>query len=298
MAQPVSRKVVLHQEKLRKEEKQKLELERLKGVMKARDKGERTHIQDDSRVPVMRVNLANSKTDIAYGYVKKDCVFRVTGEEGGQFLFQAIDKDDMLAWIKVINLATERASVIRHKSVLNEFEIDESDIPKAAPKREINGEHWLLFSSCLFCGDAYFRLLCYNLAKTIVYGMSLPLLAERDGILVPLIVEQCLTEVEKRGMTEEGIYRLSGAVSAINELRQAYDTSPEGVDLSLPQWKDINIVTGTLKLFFRELYDSVLPYESYQAFIDAVGKENLFIIICFGFLVHYRFSQSSHRGLQ
>lgn len=143
MAQPVSRKVVQHQEKLRKEEKQKLELERLKGVMKARDKGERTRIQDDSRVPVMRVNLANSKTDIAYGYVKKDCVFRVTGEEGGQFLFQAIDKDDMLAWIKVINLATERASVIRHKSVLNEIEIDESDIPKATPKREMTGEHRL-----------------------------------------------------------------------------------------------------------------------------------------------------------
>ena len=81
------------QEKLRKEEKQKLELERLKGVMKSRDKTERTRVQDDSRTPVMRVNLANSKTDIAYGYIKKDCVFRVTGEEGGQFLFQAIDKD-------------------------------------------------------------------------------------------------------------------------------------------------------------------------------------------------------------
>ena len=135
------------QEKLRKEEKQKLELERLKGVMKSRDKTERTRVQDDSRTPVMRVNLANSKTDIAYGYIKKDCVFRVTGEEGGQFLFQAIDKDDMLAWIKVINLATERASVIRHKSVLNEIDISESEIPKNAPKREVNGETSLSFFS-------------------------------------------------------------------------------------------------------------------------------------------------------
>ena len=55
-------------------------------------------------------------------------------------MFQAIDKDDMLAWIKVINQATERASVIRHKSVLYEVNIDESDIPKASPKRQdING---------------------------------------------------------------------------------------------------------------------------------------------------------------
>ena len=163
---------MVQQEKLRKEEKHKLELERLRGVMKARDKSEKTLVQDESRKPLMRVNLAGSSTDIAYGYVKKDCVFRVTAEEGetvwclflvslellrgvffsfssfpflflhvgGQFLFQAIDKDDMLAWIKVINQATERASVIRHKSVLYEVNIEESDIPKPAPKRQdING---------------------------------------------------------------------------------------------------------------------------------------------------------------
>jgi hypothetical protein len=54
----------------------------LKGVMKARDRSEKTQLQDDSRQPVMRVNLAGSSTDIAYGYVKRDCVFRVTAEEG------------------------------------------------------------------------------------------------------------------------------------------------------------------------------------------------------------------------
>jgi len=73
---------MVQQEKLRKEEKHKLELERLRGVMKARDKSEKTLVQDESRKPLMRVNLAGSSTDIAYGYVKKDCVFRVTAEEG------------------------------------------------------------------------------------------------------------------------------------------------------------------------------------------------------------------------
>ena len=102
--------------------------------------------------------------------------------------------------------------------------------------------------------------------------MSLPLLAERDGILVPLIVEQCIAEIERRGMLEEGIYRLSGAVASIHDLKQAYDTSSEGVDLSAPQWRDINVVSGTLKLFFRELHDAVIPPQSYLAFIEAVGK--------------------------
>ena len=107
--------------------------------------------------------------------------------------------------------------------------------------------------------------------KTVVFGMTLPVLMERDNILVPLIVEQCIAEVEKRGMTEEGIYRLSGNAVGIQELKHLYDTTSEGVDLTKPQWNDINLITGTLKLFLRELHDPVIPYQSYSQFMDAIG---------------------------
>jgi len=49
--------------------------------MKVRDVGEK-NVTDESKNAVMKINLANSMTDIAYNYVKKDCVFRITTEEG------------------------------------------------------------------------------------------------------------------------------------------------------------------------------------------------------------------------
>lgn len=41
---------------------------------------------------------------------------------------------------------------------------------------------------------------------------------------VPLIVEKCIAEIEKRGLEEVGIYRVPGAVSAINRLRLSFNS--------------------------------------------------------------------------
>lgn len=245
--QPVSRKAILQQEKQRKEEKQKQELERLKGVMRARDRSEKGPGQEELGQPVMRINLANSSTDIAYNYVKKEFVFKISTEEGMQFLMQAIDKEDMLSWIKAVKQVIERASVIRHKSLLQEVVPDDSEIPKFLPKKAANGQ-------------------------TAVFGLSLQELAERDQILIPIVVEKCLAEVEKRGLTEEGIYRLSGSSNAIQDLKSQFDAKSEEVDLT--KMSDINAITGTLKLFFRELSIPVIPYTQYLGFMDALSLED------------------------
>ena len=44
------------------------------------------------------------------------------------------------------------------------------------------------------------------------------------------------------------------------------------VDLDDPVWTDINIVTGCLKLFFRELPDPLIPFKLFRPFIDAASK--------------------------
>jgi len=257
---------MLQQEKQRKEEKQKQELERLKGVMKARDKAEKARIQDDSKQAVMRINLANSTTDIAYGYVKKDCVFKITTEEGVQYLFQALDKEDMLSWIKTISQVAERASTIRHRSMLlqdpNNPNAGSGSTPNSPfPHLEDDFSHQPLKKS-----ESSMRLA--------TFGLTLQEMFERDGDLVPLLVDHCITEVEKRGLNEEGIYRLSGSTATIQELKAAYDSAAENVDLSKPQWRDINVIIGTLKLFFRELKEPVIPFSAYNTFIDALAIED------------------------
>lgn len=41
---------------------------------------------------------------------------------------------------------------------------------------------------------------------------------------IPLVVQTCVDEVERRGMDETGIYRVAGVISDIEALRKAFDT--------------------------------------------------------------------------
>ena len=42
---------------------------------------------------------------------------------------------------------------------------------------------------------------------------------------IPLIIIGCVREIEKRGLEEVGIYRLSGATSDVRKLKQAFEES-------------------------------------------------------------------------
>ncbi len=42
---------------------------------------------------------------------------------------------------------------------------------------------------------------------------------------MPYIVRQCLEEIERRGVEEVGIYRVSGVATDIQALKTAFDTS-------------------------------------------------------------------------
>ena len=48
----------------------------------------------------------------------------------------------------------------------------------------------------------------------------------------------------------------------------------EAVDVQSPEWSsDINVVSGALKLWFRELPEPVLTFGLYDAFIEAARKQ-------------------------
>lgn len=47
----------------------------------------------------------------------------------------------------------------------------------------------------------------------------------RERSKVPYIVRQCIEEVEKRGIEEVGIYRISGVATDIQALKLAFDSS-------------------------------------------------------------------------
>lgn len=46
----------------------------------------------------------------------------------------------------------------------------------------------------------------------------------------------------------------------------------ERLSLAEPEWSDVHVVTGALKLFLRELPEPLVPYGLFDPFIDAVSK--------------------------
>ncbi|KAJ3076528.1 Rho GTPase-activating protein 15 [Podochytrium sp. JEL0797] len=97
------------------------------------------------------------------------------------------------------------------------------------------------------------------------FGGHLPTQLEFEGTTIPRIVTECIATVESRdGFEVQGIYRLSGNSATIGRLKAAVNTG-EVVDLGRED--DINVVTGLLKSYFRELQNPLIPFEVYDQFI-------------------------------
>ncbi|ORX46776.1 RhoGAP-domain-containing protein [Hesseltinella vesiculosa] len=82
----------------------------------------------------------------------------------------------------------------------------------------------------------------------------------------PAVVQQCIDQVEARGLDVVGIYRLSGPASSIQKYRTAYNKR-DPVDLG--REPDINVCTGLLKLYLRELKEPLMTFDYYDYFMEA-----------------------------
>uniref|UniRef100_A0AAR2KBI2 BCR activator of RhoGEF and GTPase n=1 Tax=Pygocentrus nattereri TaxID=42514 RepID=A0AAR2KBI2_PYGNA len=112
-----------------------------------------------------------------------------------------------------------------------------------------------------------------------VFGVKISTVTKRERSKVPYIVRQCLEEIERRGMEEVGIYRVSGVATDIQALKNAFDTNNKDVSVMMSEM-DVNAIAGTLKLYFRELPEPLFTDELYPNFTggialsDSVAKES------------------------
>ncbi|BES99773.1 Rho-GTPase-activating protein [Nesidiocoris tenuis] len=92
-----------------------------------------------------------------------------------------------------------------------------------------------------------------------------------DALNIPTIVRRCVEEVERRGLDIIGLYRLCGSATKKRILREAFERSPRTVDLSSDNVPDINVITGVLKDYMRELPEPLVTKCLYQMLADAVS---------------------------
>ena len=108
--------------------------------------------------------------------------------------------------------------------------------------------------------------------KDQVFGSNLANLCQRENGTVPKFVKLCIEHVEEHGLDVDGIYRVSGNLAVIQKLRFAVNHD-EKLDLNDSKWEDIHVITGALKMFFRELPEPLFTFNHFNDFVNAIKQE-------------------------
>ena len=110
-----------------------------------------------------------------------------------------------------------------------------------------------------------------------IFGIPLADAAEYSqptciNICLPSPVYRCIEYLEdKDAASEEGIFRLSGSNTMIKSLKERFDNERD-VNLLEGDYVDVHAVASLLKLYLRELPDTVLTRDKFIDFQKVLGK--------------------------
>ncbi|XP_013406427.1 active breakpoint cluster region-related protein isoform X2 [Lingula anatina] len=105
--------------------------------------------------------------------------------------------------------------------------------------------------------------------KTGLFGVRISDTCKREKRPLPLIVEACCREIERRGLDEMGIYRVSASTADVQTLKKAFERNSKAGS-QLVSELDIHAVSGVLKLYFRELPEAVFTDRLYPSFVEGL----------------------------
>jgi hypothetical protein len=100
-----------------------------------------------------------------------------------------------------------------------------------------------------------------------VFGTDLTALVMVEGNSIPLFLQLSVTIVETSYIQTEGLYRVSGITSRVIGIKEKFD---EGKLQTLDDDHEVHVITGAIKLYFRELPIPLITYDVYPKVIQAV----------------------------
>ncbi|KAM6897766.1 LOW QUALITY PROTEIN: rho GTPase-activating protein SYDE1 [Xenentodon cancila] len=105
-----------------------------------------------------------------------------------------------------------------------------------------------------------------------VFGVELHHLVDKEQSAspVPLLIQKTVTEIERRGLKVVGLYRLCGSAAVKKELRDWFERNSSAVSLSEDLYPDINVITGILKDYLRELPSPLITRTLYEVVREAM----------------------------
>uniref|UniRef100_A0A3Q3JGR6 Rho GTPase activating protein 23b n=1 Tax=Monopterus albus TaxID=43700 RepID=A0A3Q3JGR6_MONAL len=221
------------------------------------------------------ISIYGCLIDISYSETKRKHTLRLTTQDFCEYLLQAKDRDDMLAWITVVreNSKTDNEeNGITRQALINK---------KLNEYRKHRSDQNLRLCSCLHVcvcahsddNKAFWGINIMKKAKKMgspkAFGVRLedcqPAVKNK---FVPLIVEMCCGVVEAMGLEYTGIYRVPGNNAMVSNLQEHLN---KGMDINTAEekWQDLNVMSSLLKSFFRKLPEPLFTDDKYSDFIDA-----------------------------
>eukprot|EP00013_Stygamoeba_regulata_P023485 CAMPEP_0177663090 /NCGR_PEP_ID=MMETSP0447-20121125/19725_1 /TAXON_ID=0 /ORGANISM="Stygamoeba regulata, Strain BSH-02190019" /LENGTH=492 /DNA_ID=CAMNT_0019168873 /DNA_START=73 /DNA_END=1551 /DNA_ORIENTATION=+ len=111
-------------------------------------------------------------------------------------------------------------------------------------------------------------VLHYKSSRRPVFGVPLEdaLNARHSKSNIPVVIEDAIPVLRAKFLMVEGLFRLSGSRSQIDELKRAYNG---GEEVDLNEVRDPHVVAGLLKAFVREMPEPLFTFALYDKFLAA-----------------------------
>ena len=110
-----------------------------------------------------------------------------------------------------------------------------------------------------------------NSSQKPVFGVALEEHLRSSGRTISLVIETCVAILLTSALSEEGIFRISGSVSKVKLIRNAFNAGQHQHLASLDLSRDVHAVASTLKSYLRELPEPLLTYSLCQEWINAAS---------------------------
>ncbi|GFR13635.1 rho GTPase-activating protein 15 [Trichonephila clavata] len=101
-----------------------------------------------------------------------------------------------------------------------------------------------------------------------VFGCHLETLCVRENRKVPKFVSTCIEVIEEKELTADGLYRASGNLSQVQKIRIHVNQDDY---TCLKEEDDVHVLTGALKMFFREMKEPLFPFSMFDKFLNAIA---------------------------
>ncbi|TKR64727.1 hypothetical protein L596_025217 [Steinernema carpocapsae] len=104
-----------------------------------------------------------------------------------------------------------------------------------------------------------------------VFGSTLHTICTHECSKVPKFILVVTEVIEAKFLDMDGLYRVSGNLSSVQKIRCRVDQDDYK---ELLREEDVHVLTGALKLFFRELTEPLFPLNMAKDFLNAIKLVN------------------------